>query len=182
LAGAITLAGATIVDAKIHTTRDGMALDNLTIQSILGGRFDDPAKIARLKPLIEDALANRVRLSDLLNKKPVLRGKAEAFNSEPAVLIDNKASNRFTVIEINAIDRPALLFSLTYAFFQSKITIHSAHIATYGERAVDVFYVTDLTSEKITNSNRLKALERRLFEAAGGSVEASDKPSLADVA
>ncbi len=179
LAGAITLAGASIVDAKIHTTRDGMALDNLTIQSVLGGRFDDPQKIARLKPLIEDALANRVRLSDLLNKKPVLRGKAEAFDSEPAVLIDNKASNRFTVIEINAIDRPALLFSLTYAFFHSKVTIHSAHIATYGERAVDVFYVTDLTSEKITNTNRLKALERRLFEAAGGT---SDKPGLADVA
>jgi [protein-PII] uridylyltransferase len=168
LAGAITLAGATIVDAKIHTLRNGMALDNLTIQSIIGGRFDDPQKIAKLKPLIEDALANRVRLSDLLNRKPVLKPKADAFNSEPAVLIDNKASNRFTVIEINAVDRPALLFSLTYAFFTSKVTIHSAHIATFGERAIDVFYVTDLTSEKITNTNRLKALERRLFEAAGG--------------
>jgi [protein-PII] uridylyltransferase len=70
------------------------------------------------------------------------------------------------VIEVNALDRPALLFSLTSALYHSKITIHSAHIATYGERAVDTFYVTDLTGDKISNTNRLRALERRLAAAA----------------
>ena len=84
------------------------------------------------------------------------------------MLIDNKASNRFTVIEVNARDRPALLNQLAHGLFQSKVTIHSAHVATYGERAVDTFYVTDLTGDKITNGPRLKALERRLLEAAGG--------------
>jgi [protein-PII] uridylyltransferase len=180
LSGAIALAGATIVDAKIHTTRDGMALDNLTIQDISGGVYADAHKLKRLFVLIEDALANRVRLLDLLTQKKPARPRAEAFNAEPAVLIDNRASNRFTVIEINAMDRPALLFSLTYAFFQSKVTIHSAHIATYGERAVDVFYVTDLTNEKITSVTRLKSLERKLFEAAGGKLDEEDRvPQLA---
>jgi [protein-PII] uridylyltransferase len=84
------------------------------------------------------------------------------------VLIDNKASNRYTVVEINARDRPALLNNLAHALFQSKVTIHSAHIATYGERAVDVFYLTDLIGDKITNSARLKTLERLLLEAAAG--------------
>ena len=65
-------------------------------------------------------------------------------------------------------DRPALLHALAYALFQSKVTIHSAHIATYGERAVDVFYVTDLLGDKITSAARLKTLERRLLDAAAG--------------
>ena len=44
--------------------------------------------------------------------------------------------------------------------------VHSAHIATYGERAVDTFYVTDLFGEKVDSAARLKALEKKLVEAA----------------
>jgi [protein-PII] uridylyltransferase len=166
VAGAIALGGATILDAKVHTTRDGMALDNFVIADQQGGAFDEPERLARLRQMIEEALVGKIVLEDRLASKPPPRLRADAFRIEPAVLIDNKASNRYTVIEINALDRPALLYSLTSAFFQSRVTIHSAHIATYGERAVDVFYITDLTSDKITNASRLKALERRLLEAA----------------
>ena len=101
---------------------------------------------------------------------PLARTRAEAFRIEPAAIIDNMASNRFTVIEVNAQDRPALLNQLAYALFQSKVTLHSAHIATYGERAVDTFYVTDLLGGKIENKARLKALEKRLVDAAGGII------------
>jgi len=96
------------------------------------------------------------------------RTRAEAFEIVPNVLIDNKASNRFTVVEVNARDRPALLNQLANALFQSKVTIHSAHVATYGERAVDTFYVTDLTGDRIVAATRLKTLERRLAAAAAG--------------
>jgi [protein-PII] uridylyltransferase len=58
---------------------------------------------------------------------------------------------------------------LALALFQSKVTLHSAHIATYGERAVDTFYVTDLFGGKIENKTRIKALESRLLEAATGT-------------
>jgi [protein-PII] uridylyltransferase len=84
----------------------------------------------------------------------------------PQVFVDNRASNRFTVVEVNALDRPALLYALTYALYGEKVTIHSAHVATYGERAVDTFYLTDLTGDKITAPARLKALERRLLDVA----------------
>ena len=72
-------------------------------------------------------------------------------------------------IEVNAADRPALLFSLTNGLFQNRLTIHSAHIATYGEKATDTFYVTDLTGAKIDNPARLKQLEKRLLAIAGGA-------------
>ena len=70
------------------------------------------------------------------------------------------------MIEVNAQDRPALLNQLAYALFQSKVTVHSAHVATYGERAVDTFYVTDLIGDKIDSPARVKSLEKRLLEAA----------------
>ena len=78
---------------------------------------------------------------------PLLR--AEAFAIQPAVFVDNQASSRYTVVEVNARDRAALLSGLARALYKSKAAIHSAHIATYGERAVDVFYLTDLAGEKI---------------------------------
>ncbi len=168
IAGAIHVAGGNIIDARIHTTRDGMALDNFLVQDPFGQPFDEEARLTRLKTGIADALANRARLSERLKTKALVRLRADAFSIEPNVFIDNKASNRFTVIEVNARDRPALLYSLANALFQSKVTIHSAHVATYGERAVDTFYLTDLIGDKITATSRLKSIERRLLEAAAG--------------
>ncbi len=169
MAGAIHLAGGSIIDARIHTTRDGMALDNFLVQDPFGQPFDEEQRLKRIEQAIEDALANRHALTERLAARPLPRTRAEAFDIAPNVLIDNRASNRYTVIEVNARDRPALLNALAYALFQSKVTIHSAHIATYGERAVDTFYVTDLTGDKITSDARLKALESALLGAASGT-------------
>jgi [protein-PII] uridylyltransferase len=166
IAGGIALGGGTIVDARIHTTRDGMALDNLTIQDPLGGPFDEAERLERMVKSIHDALAGRVKLGDRLTAKPLPRRRQEAFRVVPQVFIDNAASNRFTVVEVNALDRPALLYALTYALYGAKVTIHSAHVATYGERAVDTFYITDLTGEKIDSPARMRALEKRLLEVA----------------
>jgi [protein-PII] uridylyltransferase len=171
IAGAIHLAGGSIIDARIHTTRDGMALDNFLVQDPFGKPFDEASRLKRLSAGIEDALTNRARLTERLAAKPLPRPRANAFPIAPNVLIDNHASNRFTVIEVNARDRPALLYALAFGLFQSKVTIHSAHIATYGERAVDTFYVTDLLGAKIAAPARLKALEKRLLEAAEGLPE-----------
>ncbi|OWK29126.1 [protein-PII] uridylyltransferase [Sphingomonas mucosissima] len=168
IAGAIHVAGGNIIDARIHTTRDGMALDNFLVQDPFGRPFDEAGQLARLQTAIEDALANRGKLVDRLKAKPLPRVRADAFRIEPNVLVDNKASNRFTVVEVTARDRPALLNQLAHALFQSKVTIHSAHVATYGERAVDTFYITDLTGDKIATTSRLKALEKRLLDAAAG--------------
>ena len=166
IAGAISLSGGNIFDARIHTTRDGMAIDNFVVLDPLGRPFAEPAQLARLKRSIEDVLSGRIRLADKLAARPLARRKAELFRVEPRVLIDNKASNRYTVIEVNASDRPALLYALTNGLFQQKLTIHSAHIATYGEKATDTFYVTDLTGAKIDNPARLKSIEKRLLAIA----------------
>ncbi|WP_374393658.1 [protein-PII] uridylyltransferase [Sphingopyxis sp.] len=171
MAGGIHLAGGNIIDARIHTTRDGLALDNFLVQDPLGRPFAEEGQIGRLTRAIEDALANRQKLLPKLEARALPRTRAEAFRVAPSVFVDNKASNRFTVIEVNAQDRPALLNQLAYALFQSKVTVHSAHVATYGERAVDTFYVTDLIGDKIDSAARVKSLEKRMLEAAASRSE-----------
>ena len=138
------------------------------MQDPLGKPFREEEQLARLKRSIEDALSGKIELVPQLARRPLARTRADSFEVRPRVTFDNKASNRFTVVEVNARDRPALLNQLANALFQSKVTIHSAHVATYGERAVDTFYVTDLTGDRITQPARLRTLERRLLAAAAG--------------
>jgi [protein-PII] uridylyltransferase len=169
IAGAIHLAGGNIIDARIHTSSDGMAVDNFLIQDPLGRPFREQGQLNRLSRTIQDALTNRAKLMAQLDAKPKALRRADAFKIAPSVFIENTASNRFTVVEVNALDRPALLNNLAQALFESKVTLHSAHIATYGERAVDTFYVTDLFGGKIESRSRLKSLEARLIDAAAGN-------------
>jgi [protein-PII] uridylyltransferase len=83
------------------------------------------------------------------------------------VLIDNTLSNDFTVVQVSGLDRPGLLYELTSALSDLNLDITSAHITTFGEKAVDVFYVTDLTHRKIANPAREKAIRVRLLEVLG---------------
>jgi [protein-PII] uridylyltransferase len=172
IAGGIALAGGNIIDARIHTTRDGWALDNFLVQDSAGGPFDEPSQLERLRTAIADALANRVELAPQLAKRPLAHGRAIAFDVRPRVLFDNKASGRFTVIEVNARDRPALLNRLARALFEAGAIVHSAHITGYGERAADTFYVTDAMGSKLTGGERLARLEASLLEAASDAFQA----------
>jgi [protein-PII] uridylyltransferase len=166
VAGAISLAGGNIIDARIHTTDDGMALDNFLIQDLERGAVADPHRLDRLRAEVLGALAGHEPSADRLAARALPLRRAEAFRIQPAVFVDNKASNRYTVIEVNARDRAALLFELARAIYVSRAQIHSAHVATYGERAVDVFYLTDLGGDKIESPARLRSLQARLIKAA----------------
>ncbi|AZI36210.1 protein-PII uridylyltransferase [Caenibius tardaugens NBRC 16725] len=173
IAGGIHLAGGNIIDAHIHTARNGKAVDNFLVQDPLGRPFMEGGQLERLKKSIADALANRVELVPQLAKRPAARIRSEAFSVRPRVLFDNKASNRFTVVEVNARDRPALLNRLARALFEAQLVVHSAHIATYGERAADTFYVTDLFGHKLDRPDRLRAVEEKLL-AAANAIEDGD--------
>jgi [protein-PII] uridylyltransferase len=151
-------AGANIMDARIHTTRDGMALDNLLVVDGQGRAYTDKMLRNRLVRAVENAIgsAEPPKLPRLDSSAP----RASAFAVAPSVVIAGRASSRTTVVEVNARDRPALLARLTRAIHQCGHRIHSAHIATYGERAVDVFYLT-------------RADGRKLIPAEGDSLRAA---------
>ena len=95
-----------------------------------------------------------------------------AFDVRPRVEFDNQASNRFTVVEISARDRPALLNRLARALFETRLIVHSAHIATYGERAVDVFYLTRADGKKL-GPDDAEQLRAALLRAASEQPQAA---------
>jgi [protein-PII] uridylyltransferase len=167
IAGALAVAGASIVDARIHTLTNGMALDTFWIQDAAGGAFDAPHRLARLYVLIEQALSGRLRLSTEIRKvsAALLGRRMRAIHVPPRVVIDNRASNTHTVLEVNGRDRPGLLHDVTAAISDAGLQIASAHVTTYGVRAVDVFYVKDVFGLKIENDRKLAQLRESLLAA-----------------
>ncbi len=157
LAGAMAISGANIVDAKIFTLANGMALDTFWIQDLEGKPFDGPQRLARLAARVEISLSNRLDIArELDSQRSSWPKRDRVFTVQPRVLIDNNASDTFTVIEVNGRDRPGFLHIVTRALTRLNLQIQSAHITTYGERAVDVFYVKDVFGLKVVNADKLK--------------------------
>lgn len=177
ITGAMSITGANIVDAKIHTTTDGMALDTFFIQDSDGKVFDVGERMKKLRAAIEATLLGdrkpHVEIIDRRNSS--LPSRTQVFKVQPSVLLDNKASNTHTVIELMGRDRPGLLADLSRTLFTLSLTISSAHIATYGERAVDVFYVKDSFGHKITNKVKLTNIEKKLVLALTDKTTSSTK-------
>ena len=140
VAAALAGAGASIIDARIHTSSDGMALDNLLVQDSQRRPYADRRLRSRLVKAIERRWPPRP-CRRRRRPTPLPRRRA-AFAVAPSVVIAERASTRTTVVEVNARDREGLLARLALAIHGQGHQIHSAHIATYGERAVDAFYLT----------------------------------------
>ena len=171
IAGALAVAGASIVDARIHTLTNGMALDTFWVQDAAGGAFDAPHRLARLSVLVEQALSGRLALTTEIRRasEAVLGRRMRAIHVPPRVVIDNRASHTHTVVEVNGRDRPGLLHDVTSAISEQGLQIASAHITTYGVRAVDVFYVKDVFGLKVENDRKLLNLRQALLAALSNS-------------
>jgi len=163
IAGACAAGGANIVDAQIFTTTDGLALDTISVSREFEHNEDEGRRALRIADLIERALRGELRLPEVVAKRGARKARLKAFAIEPEVQINNQWSNRFTVVEVMGLDRPGLLYELTATISKLSLNIASAHVATFGERVVDVFYVTDLTGAQITSPTRQAAIKRALL-------------------
>ena len=168
IAGACAAAGGNIVDAQIFTTTDGLALDNISISREFERDEDESRRAGRIAEGIEQALQGRTRLPEVIARR-VPKSQPGTFSVEPEVNVNNVWSDRHTVIEVSGLDRPGLLYDLTTTISRLNLNIASAHVATFGERAVDVFYVTDLTGAKIVLAPRQTAIRRALLGVFQGS-------------
>ncbi len=164
VAGALALAGASILDARIFTTTDSMALDSFGLQdAVTGGAVDEPRRLERIRKTVTDAIAGRIHLARALAERGPPPARTDVFKVTPRVLIDNGASRTHTVVEINGRDRPGLLFDLTRVLRDLGLVISSAHITTFGERAVDTIYLKDVFGMKLTTPAKLEKLRTSLL-------------------
>ena len=163
-AGACAASDANIVGAQIATTRDGLAIDTFLLQRAFDHDEDEERRARRIGQTIEKLLKGETWLAAIMGKKRHVVSKISAFTVDPEVTIDNDLSEQFTVIEVSGLDRPGLLYEVTAALSDLNLDINSAHITTFGEKAVDVFYVTDLTGKKITSDSRKRSIREALVK------------------
>ncbi len=167
IAGAMALGNVSVVDAKIVTLTTGMALDTFWVQDRSHAPIAGKGGLKRLWGRIEDALAGTLQPRREIEKQRLkaIPSRTRVFKVPPRVIIDNEASANHTVIEINGRDRPGFLYDVTAALTAENLQIASAHISTYGERVVDVFYIKDVFGLKVENPDRLASVHAHLMDA-----------------
>ncbi|QDH15701.1 [protein-PII] uridylyltransferase [Oecophyllibacter saccharovorans] len=183
IAKALAICGTSISDARIYTLSNGMALDTFWIQDQHGEAFEERAHLERLEAKIIQLLSAQNPEGGQAGPYPPLSDE-DALEIAPdqtaalrrlgnvqvpsRVLIDNEASDKFTVVEVNGRDRPHLLFELTATLKREGVHISSAHVTTYGLRAVDVFYLHDAHGRKITAPAQIARLRESLLRVLTG--------------
>ncbi len=176
IAGALAVSGANIVDARIMTMSNGMALDTFCVQDLAGRPFDRPDKLARLAVIFENALSGDLKPHRELARPPAFPSRTQVFTVVPRVLVDNKASRSHTVIEVNGRDRPGLLHEVTRELTRLNLQISSAKISTYGEKVVDVFYVKNLFGHKVEQPAKLSEIRQTLEAVLARGNDAATPP------
>ncbi len=187
LAAALAAAGADVVGARVATAPDGTVLDVFELQDGGGAPYgrSEPRRLTRLIEGLEAAARGGVPVAPapIAPHSP----RRAAFDVRPTAMVDLDESPTAAVVEVSGADRPGLLADLARAFALHGLSIRSAHIAGFGERAVDSFYVTDAAGQKPGPGPELDALRADLeavldfTERAGHRVSAPVRASLRDV-
>ena len=164
LAGALSLVGANVVDARTFTSKDGYATAAFWIQDSDGSPYE-ASRIPRLRDTIRKTLMGEVKPREAILSRGKLKKREKAFNVPTSIAFDNEGSEIYTIIEVDTRDRPGLLYDLARTLSESNVYISSAVIATYGEQVVDTFYVKDMFGLKFYTPSKQKTLERRLRAA-----------------
>ena len=172
IVGAMSVSGASIMSAKINTI-DGFALDTFLIQNVPNeykndaafSAFADAEKIQKLEKnmalALEGKLDVKAKIATLFKKKkPVANEKSPLLKR---VIIDNDASAAYSVIDINAVDSKGFLYFIASTLTALGLDIQSAHIATYGAKVVDAFYVSEAGGGKISGK-RLDEVKVMLYD------------------
>ena len=164
IVGAIVINKGIITDARIFTSDNGLAFDSFWIQNQNQAPLDETHS-QRLKATIEKVLLGKLLpYEEITKKQNVIASKENVFNIKPKIILDNELSDECSVIEVECLNNPYLIYATAQKMFREGLILSSAHITTYGERAVNVFYVKDTFSQKITDKEKQTYLKNELLK------------------
>jgi [protein-PII] uridylyltransferase len=159
VSGALALHGLNVVAADLYTRDDGVALQSFRVEPI----DEDEERFRKGVADIRKALRGRIALDVRLAEKRRQYPAPSAGLPAPRVVVDNRSSDFYTVIEVHAADAIGLLFTITRALSDLELDIHMAKVATYGREVVDAFYVWDLDRQKVTDPDHVGEIERTIL-------------------
>jgi [protein-PII] uridylyltransferase len=163
VAGVLALNDVNILSANIYTWKDGTAVDIFKATQPLDPIHPD-ATWEKVKQDLKRAFEGKLSLTYRLGQKRAssVLSNLDKPSRPPQVIIDNRSSDFFTLIEVFADDRVGLLYLITKTLFDLRLDIRVAKIATKGDQIADVFYVRDLEGQKIADEAHLKEIEGAL--------------------
>ncbi|MEX2557594.1 MAG: [protein-PII] uridylyltransferase [Actinomycetota bacterium] len=166
-AGALALNGINVLAAQIFTRADGIALEAFRVEGT-HEREVEPDRWARVEANLGRALAGRISLDlRLAEKRDAYERPSKGKREPPRVVVDNRVSDFYTVVEVHATDRMGLLYAITRALADMELDIQSAKVATYADDVVDVFYVRDVDGQKVTDPEHMREIERTVLMRIG---------------
>ena len=158
----LALAGTSILDGRIVTTRDGMAINTFLINT--SDLLNNKSRLEVFRNTLFKTVFEERSPKQLIDELENINrtGRRDVIKIEPRVLVDNLSSKTHTIIEINAKDKVGLLSSVSAELFDLGLQISTARISTYGLRAVDVFYIKDITGRKVVDEKKINTIRLRL--------------------
>ncbi len=173
LAGALTLTGANVVDARTYTTRDGYATAVFWVQDAEGHPFAED-RLPKLRQTILRTLSGEIVAREAFATRDKPKKRNREFRFPTHITFDNEGSDIYTIVEVDTRDRPGLLYDLTRTLASNHIQIVSAVIATFGAQVVDSFYVKDMFGLKLHSASKREALEKKLRTAIADGVKRAE--------
>jgi [protein-PII] uridylyltransferase len=164
ISGVLALHDLHVVGAEIYTRADGIALEVFRVEALAG----EPPRFEGLADDARKAMRGRISLGLRLSEKRSGLAVGRASGPPPRVVVDNEASDRFSVVEVHATDRIGLLYTITHAMAELEVDISLAKVSTYGEEVVDVFYVADLDGRKLTDPAYTSELQALISHSVSG--------------
>ncbi len=170
--------GLQILSAAITTWSNGVVVDSFWVGDPdyagppVGNRLRD------VRETIARVLRGHLAVEGLFSEGERISLGAVRFplSAPVQVELDNSISERYSIVEVFAQDRPGLLAVMARVLFAEGLSIQTAKVATHLDQVVDIFHVTDRSGQKITDPDRIRHLKQTLQSQIEHHLEVSRVP------
>jgi [protein-PII] uridylyltransferase len=165
-----------IMDARIHTLHNGFALDTFVVLDHAGQPVSDARALAQLQKTMRDQLLRPQPGREI--QSAGLQRQLKHFPIETRVTFSPSPKGQLTIMEVTAQDRPGLLYQVALALKHCRVNLVAAKVATYGERAEDIFFVNARDRQPLTDETQLACLEAEIIRRLTPAPEKSETRSV----
>ncbi len=163
ISGLVAASGYDVVSAKIITRSDGYALDSFFIQNKEKKAISEDYLREKLVKNISLGLEGNFDIEKALSIKwEEIPARFRAVKAPTRILVDNKTSENFTILDIKCKNAPGVLYKITKTLTSLGIQINTANVSTYGDRVVDIFYIKNAFGSKIDDERTIEKIKNSI--------------------
>ncbi|MFO8155560.1 MAG: [protein-PII] uridylyltransferase [Pseudomonadota bacterium] len=165
--------GLTVADARIVTSRDGQTLNSFTILEENGESISSGERITEIEAALRNGLARPIE--EMVHPSHRISRQLKHFPLATRVDLREDPGNQRTVLRVETADRPGLLALIGAELLDAGLRIQNAKITTLGERAEDIFFVTDDQGRPLKDPGLINGLAERIRAAVDNGAETQQR-------